>query len=218
MNQRCPQTGRWFDDGAAKLLYNRITGADLSRMVFPVMIKGEDGHVYELLDVVEMYLKNQDEQHGKPFKLEDLEPVRYPGFKNYATTEELLKEITKGKWQPVTEDSPQAPTLDAGMQMEPPQWPGSFETNYRAYQQNKVISLMRNHMESEQRRTSPRIYPGMTSARHTALSKADIQLHPTNSTRNMAWIGAGGLLLTAGALGLAYRAMNSPRNKPNLPP
>ena len=99
MRQQCPRTGIWFDAKTAPTLYNVKTSEPLSRMTFPVMIRGVYDQVYELSDIVSEYVSNSSKDDQKIYQLSNLEPVRYPGFKNYATTKELLRLITGNDWQ-----------------------------------------------------------------------------------------------------------------------
>ena len=75
--------------------------ANLTKIAFPVQIRGDlnTNDVYELSELLETFQKMKRQGHNITYKLTDLEPVRYPGFKNYAKTIELLKLITNQQWR-----------------------------------------------------------------------------------------------------------------------
>ena len=180
--QRCPRTERWFNSEEAVNLEDAVTCANISRLVYPVMIRGRDG-VYELSHAFAMFL-GQNELYGKKFELTDLEPVRYPGFKNYAETEVLLKSISADQWTPTSNASTSEPSLEDGMAMSLPQWRDNLEVHYRNYERNKISLIRYNHhrMIEEHRKAQVSTFGNSLAIQ----------------------------LLTAGALGLAIRVLKPP--------
>ena len=131
---KCPKTAVWLNAEEAAQCSDPIGHEDnIRHLVFPVMIHGErNTHaVYELSDVLNLIFtqirsnrqsENTSPVTRRPFVFEQLEPVRYPGFRGYNNTVGLLKRITNDEWNPVP-DPNDVPTVEDGQRMPtPPGW------------------------------------------------------------------------------------------------
>ena len=99
----------------------------LADIQHPVIIRSEPEHVYEY-EALTQWLRDHGVSPitGMPFGLNDIEPIRYPGFRGYHATEALLGQA----WRPaVRVDALGAPEIDAGANMPNPFYPN----NNRAY-------------------------------------------------------------------------------------
>jgi hypothetical protein len=88
---------------------------------YPVMIRGEDSCVYELSDIIKFMYTGGGKSPAtrKRFRLEELEPVRYPGFDGYERTIEALTRVTKRQWKGIP-DPDNVPVLADGERMVKP--------------------------------------------------------------------------------------------------
>jgi hypothetical protein len=91
----------------------------------PVMINGYPSAVYELTDLIRAQQRQgalRNPGTNEAYKLTDLNPVRFPGFKDYAQTVALLQNLEidgQERWTRLpVEDPPEAPTVDEGMGMQ----------------------------------------------------------------------------------------------------
>ena len=87
-------------------------------MFYPVMIRGEHNHVYELSDIIKhLYTSNSKSPTTRNrFRLDELEPVRYPGFDGYERTIEDLTKVTRRQWKGIP-DPDNVPSVEGGRQM-----------------------------------------------------------------------------------------------------
>ena len=85
---------------------------------YPVMIRGEDNCVYELSDIITYIYTGggKSPTTRKPYRLEELEPVRYPGFDGYVRTIKALKRVTQKQWIMIP-DPDNVPVLADGERM-----------------------------------------------------------------------------------------------------
>ena len=150
MRQQCPRTGKWFNAEQVKILFDKNTGQHISRMTFPVTIREEGDQLYELSDCVSAYISKPSNQRLKRHELINLEPVRYPGFKNYEKTKDLLRLITDNKWHEET-DSSDVPSLQNGYSMATPEWPAYIEANYTKLQYDNVNNTMKAYWDKEEK-------------------------------------------------------------------
>ena len=119
----CPKTSVWIRNPVERDLRDVIYLKEFKDLVYPVMIRGEPNNVYELKDIVQWFRTSggKSPTTRNLFRLEDLEPVRYPGFQGYARTILELKRITSDGWREMP-DAANWPSVSEGEEMEPPQW------------------------------------------------------------------------------------------------
>lgn len=101
MKQLCPRTAVLIPNDKLMEIINEIMQDPLHKLVFPVMIRDDHNHVYELTDLVKWFFANKLSPTSRaPFPLEELEPVMYNGFKGYQATVDALKFVTENRWRP----------------------------------------------------------------------------------------------------------------------
>ena len=124
----CPKTGLWLKKEDALSFENIGKRKRLSDIAFPVMIRGDSKHVYELSDLVSfkfyasdvgMVVSPQLQINSSNFRLEELVPVRYPGFKDYLETICMLQLLTSGGWEGDIHDD-DGPDLNVGISLSLP--------------------------------------------------------------------------------------------------
>jgi hypothetical protein len=146
MRRQCAQTAVWLDAAHAQTATDSFSLETIDKMAFPVIIRGEAGYgrVYELVDIVRWYyLNGTNPQTRAPLALEELEAVRYPGFKGYAETVQQLKRVTGGSWQERTDEE----SVKAIVAGEGEAWPWpDIDTSPAAVE--------RHRLEAEKRRTT----------------------------------------------------------------
>jgi hypothetical protein len=134
---KCPKTAIWIgkklgdDETDSESLDHRklMQIQDVFRLeklasgkyFFPVMIRGEDNCVYELSDIITFMYTGGGKSPAtrKRFRLEELEPVRYPGFDGYERTIEALTRVTRQNWKGIP-DPYNVPLLADGKMMDLP--------------------------------------------------------------------------------------------------
>lgn len=203
----CPRTGQWFDYDAVARMTNPISHAPLANIALPVTIKGRDREVYELTELIEMYLSELRDNNTASFRLTDIVPVRYPGFKDYKQTVETLRAITNHQWQETT-DPYDAPSVTEGEQQDTPDMSHSEQPQFTEFQRAKAEQLMKKHWDRSINHSLRTATSGI--AHHFG----EHQSFSTSNNDSRAWMlgGGGGLLLAAG---LAYQVLNSPRRTTN---
>ena len=109
IRQRCPRTAFRLTDVDAMGMIDAVRQEPLHKLVFPVMIRGEHTHVYELSDIVKwFFIGGVSPTTRQPFQLHELEPVMYRGFeigyKNTIVALELGCHRGLNEWKAVSED------------------------------------------------------------------------------------------------------------------
>ena len=128
----CPKTAIWIgrkngdhdadSENEKKLMEieNPISQVFLvdNLMFYPVMIRGEYNNVYELSNLIQhLYTKNSKSPITRNrFRLDELEPVRYPGFDGYERTIKALNDATNNRWKGIA-DPDNVPSVEEGTQM-----------------------------------------------------------------------------------------------------
>lgn len=152
----CPKTGLWLDNNNALLFQDKEKKKNLGDIAFPVMIKDDSEHVYELSDLVSFKFCASDVgmvvdpqlQIKSNFRLEELVPVRYPGFKDYIETICMLQLLTSGGWEGAIHDG--GPDLIHGISLSLPRddWQHSDLTALQRRILHKLIFDKWNHESS----------------------------------------------------------------------
>ena len=118
MYHSCPKTAVWINQDTVPKMQDPISQKHLCNMVYPVVIRGEPKYVYELSDLYRWFLESggTSPTTRNAFKLEELEPVRYPGFKRCESTQNALQNATKFRWRAI-EDPSGTPSVFTGANM-----------------------------------------------------------------------------------------------------
>jgi hypothetical protein len=105
ISQRCPRTAIRLTNDIAMQMIDAVRQEPLHKLVFPVMIRGEYNHVYELSDIVKwQFISGVSPTTRKLFFFKDLEPVMYKGFTDgYKATIEALRSLTS-EWKLLDDD------------------------------------------------------------------------------------------------------------------
>lgn len=113
-------TSMWVGDPTN--MENGLDTVPFRLMKNPVILPGDKTRAYELQEMLQYH--QSCESSGRPFTNpftrdviapEDMQPIRYPGFRNYKDTVDTLKYVMPD-WQEAP-DEPGAPSLEEGMGM-----------------------------------------------------------------------------------------------------
>lgn len=156
-----PKTGQWFDSSHVADLINPTNRTPLENIALPVIFRSKSEtasnnsqiSVYELSEIVNHFCKKKDSTQALISRVKNLEPVRYPGFKNYRQTVKLLQLITENNWKEKT-DIDSAPSVEEGEQMDQPSTSVSDRSRFVRFQCQKVCCLKNQHYFSEIYRNS----------------------------------------------------------------
>lgn len=139
----CPRTGHWLNSQEALLFDHERLRRKLSAIAFPVMIKDRLDVVYELSDLVGFKISSLQSgtvfhpqlNISSQFKLEELVPVRYPGFKEYIETICYLQVLTSGGWVGEISDAEISVEQGAGLHFPTDAW---HHSNHTALERQKL--------------------------------------------------------------------------------
>ena len=144
IRQRCPRTAIRLADDTAMHMIDSVMQEPLQKLVFPVMIRGEYTHVYELSDIVRWYFVGGISPNTrKAFLLEELEPVIYRGFEHgYEETIKAIKNVCSKinkEWKPPSDEYDERKEGEGGAELPIPYKKGDLPTDEQREEESQLL-------------------------------------------------------------------------------